>query len=335
MESYMATLRDVSRESGYSVTTVSRALNGFDDVNEETKNHIREVAKRLNYQPNINAKNLVMQNSNRIGFIIFEFGQAAGEDNFVYEMMVGMQEKCVSTGHELLFLFGSIHLDEDENIETIIKRYGLAGIVIMGCSTNSITHEELKKISRPVVCIDGDLLTEYVGSVSVDNYQAAYDAVDYLKNIKSRKNILLLNGKENSYACQERMRGYKAALGKDFSEKNVYYGEYNDKISYQIINGLADPDFPFDAVFACSDMMAVGAINALLIHHIEVGEQVDVIGFDNIPLSSYIQIPLTTVNQDKVKLGEEAVTLLLDIINGNDDNRKVTVPHKIVYRAST
>ena len=333
----MATLRDVSRESGYSVTTVSRALNGFDDVNEATKNHIQEVAKRLNYQPNINAKNLVMQNSNRIGFIIFEFGQASGEDNFVYEMMVGMQEKCVSSGHELLFLFGSIHLDEKkhENIEAIIKKYGLAGIVLMGCSTNSITHDELKKISRPVVCIDGDLQTEYVGSVSVDNYQAAYDAVNYLKNVKHRKNILLLNGKENSFACQERMRGYKDALGKDFSEKNIYYGEYSEQISYQAINGLFDSDFAYDGIFACSDMMAVGAINALLSHHIEVGNQVDVIGFDNIPLSSYIQIPLTTVNQDKVMLGEKAVTLLLDIINGNSENRKIIVPHKIVYRAST
>jgi LacI family transcriptional regulator len=333
----MATLRDVSRESGYSVTTVSRALNGFDDVNEATKDHIREVAKRLNYQPNINAKNLVMQNSNRIGFIVIEFGQAAGEDNFVYEMMVGMQEKCASSGHELLFLFGSIHLDDDkyENIETIIKKYGLAGIVIMGCSLNSITHQELKKISRPVVCIDGDLQTEYVGSVSVDNYQAAFDAVNYLKNVKHRNNILLLNGKENSYACQERMRGYKDALGKDFSEKNVFYGEYSDKISFQVIDRLASSEFPYDAIFACSDMMAVGAINALLGHHLEIGKQVDVIGFDNIPLSSYIQIPLTTVNQDKVMLGEKAVTLLLDIINENGKNRKVIVPHKIVYRAST
>ncbi len=333
----MATLRDISRESGYSVTTVSRALNGFDDVNEATKEHIREVAKRLNYQPNINAKNLVMQNSNRIGFIIFEFGQAAGEDNFAYEMMVGMQQKCVSSGHELLFLFGSIHIDDNnnENIESIIRKYGLAGIVIMGCSTNSKTHEELKKIKRPVVCIDGDLQTEYVGTVSVNNYQAAYDAVSYLKNVKHRKNIMLLNGKKNSFACQERLRGYRDAMGKDFSEKNVLYGDYNDKLSYQIVNKLADSGFSYDAIFACSDMMAVGAINALLEHHIEAGKQVDVIGFDNIPVSSYIQIPLTSVNQDKVMLGEKAVTLLLDIINGNSSNRKVIVPHKIIYRAST
>lgn len=333
----MSTLRDVARESGYSVTTVSRALNGFDDVNEATKNHIREVAKRLNYQPNINAKNLVMQNSNRIGFIVLEFGQAAGEDNFVYEMMVGMQEKCVSSGHELLFLFGSIHLDDkkNENIETIIKKYGLAGIVIMGCSTNSAIHDELKKISRPVVCIDGDLQTEYVGSVSVDNYQAAYDAVNYLKNVKHRKNIMFLSGKENSFACQERLRGYKDALGKDFSKKNVYYGEYNEKVSYQVINRLAESDFAYDSIFACSDMIAVGAINALMSRHLEIGKQVDVIGFDNVPLSAYLPAPLTTVNQDKVALGTKAVTLLLDIIDGNKENRKVIVPHKIIYRAST
>lgn len=333
----MVTIKQVSKESGYSVTTVSRALNGFDDVNEKTKNHILEVAKRLNYQPNINAQNLVMQKSNRIGFIIFEFGQAAGEDNFVYEMMVGMQRKCVSTGHELLFLFGSIHVEEgkSEDIEQIIIKYGLAGLIIMGCSLNSKTHEDLKKISRPVVCIDGDLETEYVGSVSVNNYQAAYDAVNYLKNEKHRKNIMMLNGKENSYACRERLRGYQEVLGNEFSESNVFYGEYNDKTSYQLVHRLAASGFPYDAVFASSDMMAVGALNALSEYQIEIGKQIDIIGFDNVPLASYIQKPLTTVNQDKIMLGEKSISLLLDIIGGEEKNRRITVPHKIIYRATT
>jgi DNA-binding LacI/PurR family transcriptional regulator len=306
-------------------------------VNEKTKNHILEVAKRLNYQPNINAQNLVMQKSNRIGFIIFEFGQAAGEDNFVYEMMVGMQRKCVSTGHELLFLFGSIHIEEAENedIEQIIIKYGLAGLIIMGCSQNSKTHEDLKKISRPVVCIDGDLETEYVGSVSINNYQAAYDAVSYLKNEKHRKNIMMLNGKENSYACQERLKGYRRVLGNQFSEDNVFYGEYNDKISYQLVHRLAASGFPYDAIFAASDMMAVGALNALSEFQIEIGKQVDIIGFDNIPLSSYIHKPLTTVNQDKIMLGEKSISLLLDIIGGEEKNRKITVSHKLIYRATT
>jgi len=333
----MATLKDVSRESGFSVTTVSRALNGFDDVNEETKNHICKIAEQLKYLPNINAKNLVMQKSNRIGFIIFDFGHAAGEDNFVYEMMVGMQRKCVSSGHELLFLFGSIYAadNKNEDIEKLILQYNLAGIVIMGCSLNSKTHEDLKQISKPVICIDGDLETQYVGIVSIDNYKAAFEAVNYLKQVKHRKKIMMINGKEDSFACQERMRGYKDALGDSFSEKNIFYGHYNDLVSYQIVQDLIASEFAFDAVFASSDMMAVGAINALLENQIDIGNQVDIIGFDNIPLSSYIQKPLTTVNQDKIMLGDKAVTLLLDIIDEKDSNRKITVPHKIIYRSTT
>jgi len=333
----MATLKDVARVSGYSVTTVSRALNGFDDVNEETKSHIRKVAEQINYSPNMNAKNLVMQTSNRIGFIIFDFGHAAGEDNFVYQMMVGMQTKCVSTGHELLFLFGSIYAadNNNEDIEKLILQYNLVGIIIMGCSLNSKTHEDLKYITKPVVCIDGDLETQYVGIVSVDNYQAAYDAVNYLKQVKHRKKIMMINGKKNSFACKERMRGYKDALGRDFSEDNVFYGNYSDTISYQIVNELSTTEFPYDAVFTSSDMMAVGTINALLENRIDIGKQVDVIGFDNIPIASYIQKPLTTVNQDKIMLGEKAVTLLLDINDKKDNIRKITVPHKIIYRSTT
>jgi DNA-binding LacI/PurR family transcriptional regulator len=333
----MATLKDVSKVSGYSVTTVSRALNGFDDVNEETKSHIRNVAEQLNYLPNMNAKNLVTQKSNRIGFIIFDFGHAAGEDNFVYEMMVGMQRKCISTGHELLFLFGSIYASDNktEDIEKLILKYNLTGIIIMGCSMNSKTHEDLKHISKPVVCIDGDLETPYVGIVSVDNYKAAYDAVSYLKKVKHRKRIMMLNGKTDSYACKERMRGYKDALGEDFSEDNVYYGNYSDIISYQVISELAVEDFPYDAVFASSDMMAVGTINALMEKQIEIGIQVDIIGFDNIPLGAYIHKPLTTVSQDKIMLGDKAVELLLNINEESDKVRRITVPHEIIYRATT
>lgn len=331
----MVTIKDISKESGYSVTTVSRALNDFDDVNEVTKEHIRKVAEKLNYVPNMHAKRLVTQRSNRIGFIIFEFGRAAGEDNFVYEMMVGMQKKCATTGHELLFLFGSVYADNNESIEKLILKYDLSGLIIMGCNMESNTYKELKQISRPVVCIDGDIETKYVGAVSIDNYQASYEAVTYLKDTKQRKRILMLNGKKDSFACRERLRGYQNAMGDSFAKSDVFYAEYSDIISYDIVKKLMQEEFKYDGIFASSDMMAVGAIHALQEYKIEVGKKVDVIGFDNIPLSAFLQRPLTTINQDKTMLGDKAVTMLLDIIEQKSENRKIIVPHQIVYRATT
>lgn len=332
----MASIKDIARESGVSVTTVSRALNDHNDVSEATKARVREVAKRLNYSPNIQARNLVMQKSNRIGFVVFDFGLAAGEDNFVYEMMVGMQRRCIASGYDLLFLFGSVHTSENSDIPALIKKYDLCGIVIMGCGKHFKTYRDLQTIQSPVALIDGDIETDFVGTISVDNYAAAREAMEYLLTKKKRKRILLINGKEDSFASLERLRAYREALGGRFREEDVFYAEYSDKRAQEVVSALVakDGSFPYDAVFATSDMMAVGAQNALLARGFAVGREVDIIGFDNIPLGAFIHTPLTTVAQDKIRLGEEAVNMLLNILCGESAERRVIVPHKLILRDS-
>lgn len=332
----MASIKDIARESGFSVTTVSRALNDYYDVSAETKALIREVAQRLNYSPNIHAKNLVMQKSNRIGFVVFDFGLAAGEDNFVYELMIGMQKTCLDKGFDLLFLFGSMHTAENTDLAALIQKYDLCGIVIMGCGKHYKTYRDLLTLEHPVAFIDGDIETDYVGSVSVDNFAAAKEAVSYLVEKKHRQRVLMINGKLDSFASAERLRGYQAVLGKDFDACNVVYGEYNDKLSYRLVEDRMKPDgtFPYDAIFAASDMMAVGAQNALLARGYTIGKDIDIVGFDNIPLSAFIHTPLTTVSQDKIRLGEECIHMLMNIINKDSENRRIIVPHNLVIRNS-
>lgn len=332
----MATIKDIAKASGFSVTTVSRALNGYNDVSAQTKQMIAHVAESLNYTPNIHAKNLVMQKSNRIGFIVFDFGLAAGEDNFVYELMIGMHQQCLKVGFELVFLFGSVQTPMNEDINALMQQYNLCGIVIMGCGKNSKTYKNLAEIQKPVVLIDGDLETEFVGCVSIDNHAASYEAVRYLIEQKNRKKILLINGKVDSYASIERLRGYKDALNGKYRETDVYYAEYSDKKSAEIIEEIwkQEDGFPYDAVFTTSDMMAIGAESALIAHGILVGEQIDIIGFDNIPLSEFIQVPLTTVAQYKMSLGTSAIQLLMTIINKTGSERRITVEHKLIVRAS-
>jgi LacI family transcriptional regulator len=331
----MASIRDVARLSGFSVTTVSRALNGYNDVNENTRNLIKEAARKLQYVPNIHAKNLVMKKSNRIGFIVFDFGMAAGEDNFVYELMVGMHHQCLKIGFELVFLLGSLLEENCSNVGALIRQYGLCGIVIMGCGKDSRTYQELLSIREPVVLIDGDIESEYVGSVSIDNYQAATEVMHYLIDRKKRKKILLINGKEDSFASLERFRGYRDALGDRYSPDDVHYAQYRETKSMDIVERLLSGDeFPYDAIFATSDMMAVGAQNALLKHNIRIGDEVDIVGFDNITLSGYIRVPLTTVSQDKVSLGKRSISMLTAIIRETSKNRKTIVKHQLVIRDS-
>ena len=334
----MATLRDIAQASGFSMTTVSRALNDFDDVNAETKEAIRQVARQLNYRPNVHAKSLANKKSNRIGFIIFDFGYASGEDNFVYEMMLGMQKICVNIGYELVFLFGSVHYSDKEPglIEKLFHQYNLEGLVIMGLNNQSAAYEDLMAINRPIVCIDSDFTTPTVGCVTITNAEAIEEIVHFLRVQKKRKKLMMLNGKLHAYASQERLRGFREALGDAFRPETVHYGDYSEQKSIDIMQGLlASGQFDYDAIVCSNDMMAIGAIKVLTSYGYMIGRDVDVTGFDNIIISQYIATPLTTVNQDKQLMGRTAIQLLMDIILERATSMRIILPYSIVYRATT
>ncbi len=334
----MLTIRDIAKLSGFSVTTVSRALNNEYDVSESTKKRIQQIAKERNYTPNRSARRLVTRRSNRIGYLIYEFGKAAGEDNFFYETLRGMQRKCVELGYELAFLIGNIHITEEldaKMIESLIVQHDLAGLIMMGYELDEDKREKLAEAKIPIVCIDGRLTGEYLGKVSVDNYAAAYAAVRHMYENNRRRHIVFLNGKHRSYACSQRLNGYRDAMGADFDPNNVYYGEYRETLSAEIIDSLIEQHLPIDGIFAANDMMAIGAITSLNEHRVRVGEAVDVIGFDDIAISSYIRQPLSTISLDKQLLGQTCVSLLVDMIQEKDTPRERFIPFELKLRQTT
>ncbi|MEE0692883.1 MAG: LacI family DNA-binding transcriptional regulator [Lachnospiraceae bacterium] len=336
----MATLKDVAKRSGFSLTTVSRALNDFEDVNENTKEIIRKAARELKYAPNMYARSLVQNKNNRIGFIIFEFGRASGEDNFVYELMIGMQKVCMQRGYELVFLFDNVtfHDNQEGLIEDIFLKYSLGGLIIMGCNIESAVYWELKKFDRPVVCIDGSFTTASVGCITIDNRAAIYDVVNYLQEHNGRKAIMMLNGKKNSYACRQRLEGFKEARGEVFQEDDVFYAGYSEVKAMEILQQLiVKKRFCYDAIVCSNDMMAIGALRVLKEHGYEAGKTVDVVGFDNINISRYIARPLSTVDQNMREIGSTGVQLLLNMIENprKVKDNKIIMPYKIIHRVTT
>lgn len=336
----MATLKDVAKRSGFSLTTVSRALNDYEDVNENTKEIIRKAARELKYAPNMYARSLVQNKNNRIGFIIFEFGRASGEDNFVYELMIGMQKVCMQRGYELVFLFDNetFHDNQEGLIEDIFLKYSLGGLIIMGCNIGSAVYRELKKIDRPVVCIDGSFTTASVGCITIDNRAAIFEVVSYLQDHNGRKNIMMLNGKKNSYACRQRLKGFRDARGNVFQEKDVFYAEYSEMKAMEILQQLiAEEQFTYDAIVCSNDMMAIGVLRVLKEHGYEAGKTVDVVGFDNIIISRYISVPLSTVDQNMREIGSNGVELLLKLIEKprRAKDNKIIMPYRIIHRVTT
>lgn len=336
-------LKEIAKVTGFSQTTVSRALNDYDDVNIETKRIIKEAARKLNYIPNLNAKRLATNSSRRIGFVIIKFGSASGEDNFMYEVLLGILKSSSILHYESVIIpvTNEEFQDEPNFLTNLAKKNDLCAMVLMGIEKNTKYYRQLKNIKIPIVCIDGDVETDFVGHVSIDNEKAYFEitkhVIDNAKNTKQTLNIIFMSGRENSIVCNSRQKGFERAICE--SNKNitvsVYFGDYNEKKSYDIVSSLISQKAKIDAIVCANDMMAIGAKKAFLQNHINIPEEVQITGCDNIPLSHYTHPSMSTVSVDKFEMGYKSVELVDNILNQRGQNRAIIVPYKILLREST
>lgn len=315
------------------MTTVSRALNDYSDVSEETKKVIRDAAATLKYFPNSNAQRLATNRSNKIGFIVFGFGKASGEDNFVYELLTGLQHECIKLNYELIFLLGNLVVNEAKNsLEEIFQKYDLAGLVVMGISRNSSFYSDLDKTNRPIVCIDGDVDSKMTANISINNEVAEAEATEYLIEQKQRKSIICLSGIKDSVACQQRLRGYEKVMEQHGLQTMVLFGEYQYDLAYSIIKKIIEDHVTFDGILSANDMMALGAIKALEENDIVVNKDVDVIGFDDILIGSLVKPSLTTIRQDRGQMSKSAIEILNKIIKGESFSNMNLLKHELIIR---
>lgn len=337
------TIKEIAKETGFSITTVSRALNDHDDVSDETKKIIKEAARRLNYIPNINAKRLATKNSRRIGFAILNFGTASGEDHFMYEVLLGILRCSDELGYEtvLLPITSKKALEERNFISNLVRANDLCGLILMGVEKNTLYYEELKQIKIPTVCIDGGLSTDYVGNVSIDNMAAFLEATDFMiKNIHKKDapiNLIFMSGRKNSIACIDRQKGFEVAIGRSNRKimSQVYYGDYSEKKSYEIISMIMEQKVKVDGIVCANDMMAAGATRALLERGIFIPRETQIIGCDNVTIGSYIHPSISTVAMNKFDMGYTAVRLVHNIKNNIKKERNVIISHKLIHRETT
>ena len=173
----------------------------------------------------------------------------------------------------------------------------------------------------------------------VDNYSGSSEATKLLIN-RGRSNILVLSGILDSENAREKLRGFKSELernGINFDEAYVKFGEYNSEFGYTATECFLKSGKSLDAVFAMTDTIAIGVIQALKAAGIHIPKDVSVVGFDNIIFSEFIDPPLTTVNQPKYEMGKIAVEMLFNIMSGNKNEfeRSVTLATNMVIRKST
>ncbi len=333
----MTTIKDIARVAGVSVTTVSRALNGYSDVNQKTRKRIEEVAKELNYSPNTVARSLVMKKSKTIGLLVSDMNREGVKDNFTFEVLCGINEASANSDYDLV-LFSTTSTKQSQKTYTqLCRERRVDGVILQGIKMNDPYLQEVVESDIPCVLVDIPQESDTVGYVTTDNVEGAKKAVAHL--IKhGHTNIAMINGHEKADVSMRRLQGYLEAINEEelpFRQDWIRNGEFKEKVAEEVAMELLTANPDITAVFCASDLMALGVLRAIKAIGKKVPEDIAVIGYDDIMLASYSNPSLSTIRQDKFKLGYEAAILLIDMLEGKEQSHSRIIDTQLIIREST
>lgn len=333
----MATIRDIAKKSGYSISTVSKALNGYEDISPEAKNKIIRIAEEIHYIPNLRSKNLSRREKSSIAFIFSGLKKDGAADGIIYNIMAGAYAYATNMNYDVQIYTTNVSKQKEISYYRFCKERNIEGAVVQGISTDDPYFTELVNSNLPCVLIDICTDNQNVGFISIDNVKAAQEATNYLIGIGHR-NIAMINGRPNAFVSQLREEGFRKALGEkniEINENWIVSGDFSRSKAYNEAYKLLQLYPEITAIFCASDLMALSVYEAAEKLGISIPDDLSVVGFDNIPLSSFISPKLTTVKQDMYKIGYEAAKLLKSIIKGEKIERHKIMDYELLIRDST
>ena len=308
-----ATLKAVASKSGFSIRTVSRALNGLEDVSSETRQKVMAVAEELGYRPSLLARALVTRHSRTLGLVIPHL-----TNPFFAEMAQGVFDTAHQHGYNVLMNHCRWNIEPELESWQALGDRAVEGLITdlqYGHEPNIINYS---KILHPIVVFQKDILHPGISTVKCDLEQGARQAVEYLICQGHRQIALLVVQVENLEAV-ERLTGYRRVMAEHGMAEIIQY----------LASGWIEPDIDsgrqaalrlleehpqITAIFCYNDLLAIGALQACKLCGRVVPRDIAVIGFDDIPFASLVQPSLTTVRMDKYGLGCQAVLRLLEML---------------------
>ena len=330
------TIKDLAAKTGYSVGTVSRALNNHPHVSKAARDTILKAADELGFQLNVNAKQLKQQHATSILVVV------KGTSNELFSDLVESIQSMVARTEYPLHVY---YLDEDENevrraAQLCLEKKPLGILFLGGNSRNFKT--DFGKIDIPCVLVTNDassLSFANLSSVSTDDAQASKCAIDAMVALGHRDFVIVGGDRAVSdtsrlryEGCMRSFREHNIAFDRDLDYEGVRFS-YQD--GYNATQKLLKAGRRFTALFAIADVMAIGAIRALRDNGLRVPEDVSVMGFDGLPLGSYTVPKLSTVGQAIKVMASRSVEILIENIEGHCRCRHETAPFAVYQREST
>ncbi|BCG57720.1 LacI family DNA-binding transcriptional regulator [Paenibacillus sp. URB8-2] len=326
------TIKDVAKMANVSIATVSRVLNNLGGYTDKTKQRVNEVIKEIGYQPNAIARGLINKRTQTIGVLFPNVSSSFSSD-----ILQGVEDFAHSRNYSIV-----VCNTDDDGKRTmkylqLLREKQVDGIIFSSSVLKDEYREAIGHMKIPVVLISSQGNDAAIPYVKIDDSLAAYDAVDYLVAKGHRKIAMISGGKDDVLTGSPRVQGYLRALQKHgipFDERYLVYGDFRFESGYREFETLLRTVPDLTAVFAASDEMAIGVLSAAYKHGLKVPDDISVIGFDGLQLSSMVVPPLTTVRQPLVEMGQMASEILIQMIETSEAAKGKIVDHSIVERQS-
>lgn len=329
------TIGDIARLANVSKATVSRALNNSPLINQETRERIQAIAREHNFRINATARSLSLRQSHTVAFVApgYSPGFFSSEDFFGLEMLGGIGSGLHGLGYDLLVIYPNP--GDSAWVRDYLTSGRVDGFIVVNSSLPKEHLRALAEVNAPFVGWGSPIPGYQYCTVGGDNVTGGLLATEHLIRT-GRQKIAFLGGTIDTATVQNRYKGYEQALlaaGYTVDPSLVVYGDYSHASGITAMQQLMQQNPQVDAVFVNSDLMAMGAVQAVQSQGKRVPEDVAVVGYDDLPIAIYNNPPLTTIRQNVRLAGElMAQNLVQYIQTGVVTN--VTLPVELVVRAS-
>ncbi len=325
------TIHDVAREAGVSTSTVSRILNGKDDVADETYDRVQSVILRLGYASSLAARSMRSLRTNVIGLIMPDVAAP-----YCIEVMQGVNNAIARSDYDLIiYTTGDVRrygtADQERRYVALLNGGITDGVIVVTPAATDFSTDS------PVVAIDPNNESPNCPGIISTNVAGVLDAMSYLIGLGHRR-IGFITGRLELVSASQRLQGYKEGLelaGIPLDEELIQVGDFTTETAQRCAQALLALPNPPTAIFASNDMSAEGVYLAAKEAGLRIPDDLSVVGFDNLRESMYLNPPLTTVDQCLPDMGMMAVEMVVKMIKGEVIERKlVRIPTHLVIRSS-
>jgi LacI family repressor for deo operon, udp, cdd, tsx, nupC, and nupG len=327
----MVKMSDVAKLANVSTATVSRVISNPGSVKEGTRKKVLETIEQLNYQPNILARYFRKMETKTILVIVPDISNP-----FFSKILRGIESIAVQNGYQVLLGDSDNDVQREYNFLDQLRQRQADGMILLTARMNREMIEEIAD-QFPVVLACEYLEGSSIPTVSIDNISSARRATEHLIKMGHTR-IAHITGPMQVILSRDRLKGYQQAMMQyhlNLDSLLVQEGDFSYEAGYNLMSKFSALETPPTAIFAANDEMAIGAVKAAKDKGMRVPEDIAIVGFDNIKISSIFEPEITTTAQPMFEIGQQAMDMLLKLINNEDvSRRQIVLTDELIVRQS-